>query len=128
MPAWTRNGRAAERLERKAQARHINAWLDGAGLGPNSTMSRVVVLSNASDSPVHDVTVKTFRREAECTIRTGMLLPPSQPLKIMVESVPTFPADWIKATDIECAIEFTDSADIRWQRTREGRLIEIVDP
>ncbi|MBK5248941.1 MAG: hypothetical protein JJE50_05840 [Actinomycetales bacterium] len=132
---------AAADLRRRSQATQVAAWIvvklevgadTGRGIG--------VVVHNSSDSVIYDVEIVTSAKNER--VPKPIRLEPLPPADFYVREKPGHPHGWAfaKATSevTDAALRpvttsrdlrvqrltFRDSADVYWERTRHGALVE----
>jgi hypothetical protein len=121
--------RQAEESASRAQASKVAVWtetfhtVDGSDLiGTDQFMLR-----NASEAPVYEVVVFSYRRVSEEEVWTpeaqfhwGTLAPGGEP--------ESYAAHWSPTVSWTYTVQFMDAEGVVWHRTREGRLEEGAHP
>lgn len=115
------------RLEKRAQASLINAWLIVREREPYATYTDVLAVAaveNSSSSPVYDVVVHVpagvWNSEPH-EWRRGFLVPTDRPEYADDDPEPVN----MLPGDVPLEITFRDAAGVRWRRSREGVLEEL---
>ncbi|WP_157432594.1 hypothetical protein [Aeromicrobium sp. Root472D3] len=131
--AYLKESRIEKRLrdsDERAQASLVAAWIgtNPAQAGSGRAKQQFVIIRNASEVPVNDVTCWIEAEQGIVSVADRPVVPPSE---IGVFSAITMAVHEVagksdrRASDLPVGIEFTDASGTRWRRNPDGRLYHL---